>query len=581
MFPFDIPYVKRTTGLISLGLVLFILVSSCSDPGIKRAEPISFSVTVSADGESNELLVETGTVRTVLEEMGIILGDLDMVDPPLFTPITKNLSISVIRVSESLELVKQTVPFRRRTVRNESMSATDPPLIIQAGFPGSQEVTVRIIFHDGLEFSRQETQVNLIEPPQDEIVMIGVGAAPGNVDFPGVLAYINGGNSVILRGSTAFPEQLITGGELDHRVYRLSPTGNYLLFTKASEEEDNFNTLWVVSTERDAKPLDLEVENVLWADWNPSRIDQPQIAFSKGISTDLLPGWEANNDLWIGEIPLDPEEDFEPERVIEAYPATYGWWGGNYAWSPNGRYIAYAFADEVGIIDIEVENIDDDGLVHSRLTEFTEYNTRGDWVWVPNLSWSPDSQYLVFSQHAGEDPNEPRFDTWASNVFNGSKGLFVNFSGIWSYPYWSPSKPETFDPAESTSQIAYLRATDSLDSQRSSYTLWLMDRDGSNTLQIYPPVGENSRFSQDKNFMSWGPFGDNVAFIFDEQLWILNLDSLEAKPVAQDDNLASNPTWAPYGLASTIDLSEVDAITLTPRPTRIPTPVPEELEPVE
>jgi hypothetical protein len=81
--------------------------------------------------------------------------------------------------------------------------------------------------------------------------------------------------------------------------------------------------------------------------------------------------------------------------------------------------------------------------------------------------------------------------------------------------------------------------------------------------------------------MSWGPFGDNIAFIFDEQLWILNLDSLEAKPVAQDDNLASNPTWAPYGLASTIDLKEIDAITLTPRPTRIPTPLPEELESVE
>ncbi len=81
--------------------------------------------------------------------------------------------------------------------------------------------------------------------------------------------------------------------------------------------------------------------------------------------------------------------------------------------------------------------------------------------------------------------------------------------------------------------------------------------------------------------MTWGPYGDNIALIFDEQLWILNLASLEARPVAQDDNLATNPTWAPYGLASTIDLSEMDTITLTPRPTRIPTPVPEELEPVE
>lgn len=462
------------------------------------------------------------------------------------------------------------------------MSASDPPLIIQGGTPGSQEITVRIVYHDGLEFSRQETQVNIIESPQDEIVMIGVGAAPGNVDFPGVIAYINGGNSVILRGSTAFPEQLNTGGELDHRVYRLSPTGNYLLFTKASEEEDDFNTLWVVTTERDAIPLSLEVENVLWADWNPNRVGQPQIAFSTGISTDLLPGWEANNDIWIGDIPLDADEDFDPERVIDAYPATYGWWGGNYAWSPDGRYVAYAFADEVGVIDLELEREDDeDGLFHSKLLDFTEYNTRGDWVWIPSLSWSPDSQFLVFTQHSGEDPDESQFDTWAFNISDGSKGLFVNQSGIWSYPYWSPFMPETFDPEESTSNIAYLKATDSVDSQRSSYTLWLMDRDGSNTHQIYPPVGENSRFSQDKNFMSWGPFGDNIAFIFDDQLWVLDLDSLEARPAAQDDNLARNPTWAPYGLAATIDLTELEPITLSPRPTRSPTPVPEEIKPVE
>ena len=565
-----------------VGIFLLALVVACSEPVIERATDSAYTVEVTADGESKELIVGTGTVRDVFEEMGIDVGDLDIVYPPLFTPIIGNLAVSVVRVSESLELIEQIVPFQRRSVRNESMSADDPPLIIQAGNPGVQEITVRIVYHDGLEISRQETQVSLIEPPKDEIVMIGVGAAPGNVNFPGVLAYINSGSGLILRGNTAFPEQLNTGGELDHRVYRLSPSGNYLLYTISSEAEDIFNTLWVVSTEPDESPLALEIENVLWADWNPNRIGQPQIAFSTAVSTDFLPGWEANNDLWIGQIPVDPDEDFEPEKVIDSYPATYGWWGGNYAWSPDGLHIAYAFADEVGVINMELENEDEENrLFHSRLVEFNEYNTRADWVWIPSLSWSPDSQFLVFTHHAGNDPDEPRFDTSAVNISSGAAGLFVSQSGMWSYPYWSPSTPETFDPEATTSKIAYLKATNPAETQRSSYALWLMDRDGSNTLQIYPPVGENSRFSQEKNFFSWGPFGDNLAFIFDEELWILDLDSLEARPVAQDDTLASNPSWAPYGLAAIIDPSELEPITLNPGSATTPTPVVQDLDPAE
>ena len=365
-------------------------------------------------------------------------------------------------------------------------------------------------------------------------------------------------------------------------MYRLSPTGNYLLYTKAAEEEDSFNTLWLVSTEPGSSPLALEVENVLWADWNPNKIGQPQIAFTTAVSTDFLPGWEANNDLWIGEIQIDPEGEFEPARVIETYPATYGWWGGNYAWSPDGMYIAYAFADELGVINMKLPGQDDESkLLHSKLVDFTEYSTRADWVWIPSLSWSPDSQFLVFTQHSGNDPNEPIFDTSAVNISDGSEGLFVSHSGIWSYPYWSPSKPKTFEPMSTTSSIAYLKASDSVDTQRSSYVLWLMDRDGSNAHQIYPPVGENSRFSQDKNSFSWGPIADKIAFVYDERLWILDLDSLDARPVAQDDNLASNPSWAPYGLAAITNLFDSEPAALNPGPITTPAPASQEPEPLD
>ena len=74
-----------------------------------------------------------------------------------------------------------------------------------------------------------------------------------------------------------------------------------------------------------------------------------------------------------------------------------------------------------------------------------------------------------------------------------------------------------------------------------------MDRDGSNTRQLYPPAGENSRFPKGGEFMAWGPGGRDIAFVYDESLYFMNLDSGEARRITQDDSAIRNPTWAPYG----------------------------------
>ncbi|MCI0397304.1 MAG: ubiquitin-like domain-containing protein [Chloroflexi bacterium] len=534
--------------LVWLWLALVLVACAGRTPGF--AVTTSVTVSLTADGHTREITTQAGNVRELLDEAGLTLNPADLAEPPLFTPLSAGLNVHIIRVTESIEIIEHSIPFQRRSVRNESMSADAPPLILQVGKPGLQEITVRIVYHDGLEFERQDTQVSVVEEAVDEIMMIGVGAAPGNVEFAGYLAYISGGNSIILRGSSAFPEQLSTGGNLDQRVFALSPDGNYLLYTRTTPGTLTFNSLWVVATNRDGEPRPLDVDNVLWAAWNPAQVAQPQIAYTTGVPTDLAPGWEANNDIWLGSLPLGEDDEFEPEQLVEAYPATYGWWGGNYVWSPDGRFIAYSFADEVGIIGLET------ATSHVRLQEFTEYNTRSDWVWVPSLSWSPDSRYLAYTRHTGDDPEATTFDTWAVDAASGVAGRFASQTGIWSHPFWSPFAANPFSPDRSISQIAFLRATNPLDSLRSSYTLWLMDQDGSNARQVYPPTGENSRFPQKQQFMAWSSSGQEIVFIYNDALYLLNLATGEIHRITQDDNVASNPTWAPYGQATAIDAPE-------------------------
>jgi len=527
------PY--KTLAILGSFWLILLLAAGCSQPPPEAAQQQPIPITLNADGRTFNLTTEAATVRELLAEAGIELGELDEVSPPLFTPLQNEMEIRVVRVREDLEIVSESIPYERRFVRTDTMTADDPPQIVQPGKNGLEEVTIRIVYRDDLESERWEAQRVVVEEPQDELVMIGIGASRENVPFPGLLAYISGGGAVLLRGTTAVPEQLNTGGQLDGRVFALSPDGRQLLYTRAATNTTKFNnSLWLIGTERSAKPRDLGVENVLWGDWNPAA-EEPQIAYTTARSSDQPPGWEANNDLWLGLIPEDEDTEFEPEQLIEAYPALNGWWGGNYAWSPDGRTIAYAYANEVGLIDTQAE--DETGL-RRQLVEFIPYNTNADWVWVPTLAWSPDGRFLAFPQHGGDDEQAMQFDAWVADTQSPLLAKFREQSGMWGHMRWSPN-PDA-------SQIAYLQTTNPLDSLRSNYTLWLMDRDGSNARQLYPLPGENSAFSRDANFMAWGPDGRFLAFIFDDDLFLLDLETNEATRVTQDDNRDAHPVWAAF-----------------------------------
>lgn len=565
---------RRLTILICcliLGAATLLAACTQRTPVASGREPVR--VTLEVDGQRHNLSTSATTVRELLQEAGVDLVESDEVTPPLFTPLEDGLAITVVRVTESIEAIPRTIPFERKIVRNESMDADAPPIIIQGGKDGLLEETVRIVYRDGLEAERWVTQVTVVEEAQDEIVMIGIGAGRGNVTFVGTLAYVSDGTAVILRGLTAFPEQLNTGGLLDGRVFRLSPTGNYLLFTRAETDEEGTsgsfrNSLWVIGARRGAEPRPLGVENVLWADWNPARTNPPQIAFTTANPTDLPPGWEANNDLWAGDLVVDEGADFTPEQLVEAYPATYGWWGGNYAWSPDGRYVAYGYANEVGVITL-AQGFRNQR--HIQLQQFTDYQTNADWVWVPTLSWSPDGRYLAFTNHGSDDPETPLFDSWAVDVETGVAARFVGQSGMWAHLHWSPAISNTAPSSLPDGQIAFLKATDPMESQRSSYTLWLMDRDGSNARQVYPAPGENSFFPRSQQFMAWGPDGRSIAFVFNDALHMLDLETGEARRITQDDAVTSLPAWAPYGRGLLVDVNAPAEAIGTPEPApRIP-----------
>ncbi len=538
------PVVLKGITLTTCHLLWLIFLSGCSQPPAATQNQRPLQIHLTADGQTHHLTTNATTVRELLAEAGLELGELDEVDPPLFTPLQDDLSVTVVRVREALEIITESIPYERKYVRTDTMSADDQPQIVQPGRTGQQEVTIRLVFRDGLEFSRIRTGETILTEPQDEVVLIGIGANRGIAYFTGIVAYISGGAPVLMRGSTAVPEQLAIDGQLDGRVFSLSPDATHLLYTQVNTATNSFNnSLWLVGVEPGAMPVDLGVENVLWANWNPMVTDTLQIAYTTAISTGQPPGWEANNDLWLLNLPLTDTVAFTMTQIIDTYPALNGWWGGNYAWSPNGRTLAYSFDNEVGLIDTRSADPNDTRLI---LQQFTPYNTRADWVWVPSLTWSPDGRFLAFTQHNGENEEAMQFDSQVIGIHVAVAAQFVTQAGMWGHLHWAPDNQN----------IAFLRATDPLDSLRSNYTLWLMDVDGSNDRQLYPLPGENSAFSRDQSFMAWGPDGQNIAFIFADDLFMINLADNNVTRVTQDDTRDSHPTWAPYGTVNVPDIQD-------------------------
>lgn len=495
------------------------------------------------------------TLGDALEEAGITLNPADEVDPPLSTTLDQQvmpspITVTIARITETLEVIPESIPFERRIVRSAEMSPQDPPRILQTGVPGLQDVSVRIVYRNGLETERWPTEVSVVVPAVDEIIMLGVSTERDEMPVAGRLAYINDGRAIILEGSTDTPQQLAIDGSLDGRVFQLSPDGRYLLYTVEAAEagEDGFhNELWVIPTGEGAQARPLQIENVLWAGWDPTALETPRIAYSTARSVPLPPGWEAINDLWLMALPDDGTQA-APIRVVESYPAAFGWWGGNYAWSPDGRRIAYGYADEIGLLDVSGADLSGaaGGLATAAepartvLHTYTPYDTGGDWAWLPALSWSTDGRYLAFNDYTGDGT---RFDLRLVDTSNGNQVIPAEEAGIWSAVQWSPASSL---PA---SHLASLRAVDPDESDQSSYALWLADADGSNARRVFPPEGEAGRFARTTTSLSWGPDENAIAFIFDDSLHILDVATGDIFRAGTDDTLSSLPTWAPYGAA--------------------------------
>ncbi|MCX7682985.1 MAG: G5 domain-containing protein [Anaerolineae bacterium] len=520
-----------TTSPIRLcaALALLVCIGACV-PG--DGPGTSHTVTLIADGTTRVLTTEALTVRDLLTEAGIALDEDDRVSPVEPTLLEDGMTVRVTRVEVRTQTEQREIPFSRQTMRDASIPAGETRLL-EPGLSGLEELVYLITLEDGVEVERRLVRQVTLREPRAEVVLVGVQAEQKPVPITGTIAYVGNRNAWVIQTVSPNRRRLTHSGDLDLRVFTLSPDGSHLLFTRVPTETGPglpLNTLWLIATTTaDAQPVPLKLTNILWADWDPrcrptSPNESCRIAYSTGVTVEGSPGWRAENDLWTARVRLRDGRLSDQRRFVEpSAGGSYGWWGTTYAWSPDGRSLAYARADAVGLVRLS------DGR-QTTLASFTPFRTYAPWVWVPSLSWSPEGNFIVTTLHgpspAGGAPEDsPVFDVWALAANGAFTAELVSEAGMWAAP--------TFAPEGELIAFGYARSPYA--SQTSGYDIYLMDRDGSDRRPLFPPEGE---LGLNYPAFTWGPGGDRLLLVYQGNLYLVTTDGT-AQRLTDEGNVAA------------------------------------------
>lgn len=520
-------------------LILFSLLAGCTAPGILQAD---IKVSVTADGKTSQTSLPSGsTVQDALDESIITLGALDRVEPPVYTVLTNGIVIKVVRVREEFQSEQQTIPFSSQYVHSETLPA-DRQVMIQQGSNGQEEITYRVVYEDGVQTLRAPIKETILQPAVPEIIMSGIQVSFIPVVITGRIAFLSGGNAWVMEGTTSNRRLLVNTGDLDGWIFSLSEDGNWLLFSRRSTKpaDQEINTLWLIDTRKEgATPVDLKISNVvLYAGWVSGQ--SLTIAYSTVEPRNGSPRWQANNDLYTLSFSASGWKD-KPIKIVDSNPGgTYGWWGTTFAWSSDGKQLAYSRPDQIGRVNLQ------DGHLQPWV-KITPLQTHVDWVWVPSIAWGADGNTIFYTRHAPSgslvtDEESPFFDLAAQSLVNKARVVLTEGSGLFTGPVVSPMMDS---PLGGHYQVAFLQAVSPGNSDTSSYHLLVMEQDGSNRRVVFPPedlAGMKPSLLPIYQPPVWAPSTTRngnqlIALLYRGDIWVVNSTGTFSQSITGDQTV--------------------------------------------
>lgn len=159
-----------------------------ADLSVARSQPIGRGgidfevrtpkeITLVADGASNPVTTTALTVREALDDAGVTLGDLDLVEPALEAELADAATVTVRRVTVETETVTAALPFEVTEQEDDSLEKGTESVETE-GKEGSVERVMQNTYIDGELSSQEVLSETVVAAPVDQIVLIGTKEPP-------------------------------------------------------------------------------------------------------------------------------------------------------------------------------------------------------------------------------------------------------------------------------------------------------------------------------------------------------------------------------------------------------------------
>ncbi|HHX78067.1 MAG TPA: septal ring lytic transglycosylase RlpA family protein [Firmicutes bacterium] len=137
---------------------------------VERAFPLYIDV----DGKRLAYLSPPSTVGTLLEQAGIQLGPLDLVEPAKDSMVAPEQVVLIRRMTTTRETEAVIIPFREEVIWDRNLPL-NTVRIKNEGAAGLMEKLYRVVAVDGKEKSRELLAVNWIKKSEARVIVKGKG----------------------------------------------------------------------------------------------------------------------------------------------------------------------------------------------------------------------------------------------------------------------------------------------------------------------------------------------------------------------------------------------------------------------
>ncbi len=162
-----------------------VVLSMRNDPYVVQADNVlplydmgtGFDVTVTADGTTTLLRVQSGTVADALDTVGITVSAEDILSASREATLTSDMSIEVQRVTYREYTENQAIPYETKTTNDNTMNKGTSKVTVE-GKDGEKAVTYREMLVDGEVVERNRVSEEILTQPVTKQVVQGTYVKP-------------------------------------------------------------------------------------------------------------------------------------------------------------------------------------------------------------------------------------------------------------------------------------------------------------------------------------------------------------------------------------------------------------------